>query len=203
MAAGEFSLFASRILWGTMFDKILIANRGEIALRILRACKELGINTVAVHSTADADAMHVRLADESGCIGPPPAKDSYLNVPAVISAAETVLHGGPATLLAAADAETQRRASAESLLETGGSEGWRLATLVERTLATRVPLFGVSLVLNHPQFTGLLHGYPYELEAADRIARSPLRLRTAAEDVRSPASSSRAPAPTMPSSETA
>ena len=56
-----------------MFDKILIANRGEIALRVLRACKELGIPTVAVHSTADADAMHVRFADESVCIGPPPA----------------------------------------------------------------------------------------------------------------------------------
>jgi acetyl-CoA carboxylase, biotin carboxylase subunit len=71
-----------------MFDKILIANRGEIALRVLRACKELGIPTVAVHSTADADAMHVRLADESVCIGPPPAKDSYLNVPALLTACE-------------------------------------------------------------------------------------------------------------------
>src|SRR5919107_2346011 len=71
-----------------MFDKILIANRGEIALRILRAAKELGIATVAVHSTADADAMHVRLADESVCIGPPPARDSYLNIPALISACE-------------------------------------------------------------------------------------------------------------------
>jgi len=71
-----------------MFDKILIANRGEIALRVLRACKELGIATVAVHSTADEDAMHVRLADESVCIGPPPAKDSYLNVPALLSACE-------------------------------------------------------------------------------------------------------------------
>jgi acetyl-CoA carboxylase biotin carboxylase subunit len=71
-----------------MFEKILIANRGEIALRVLRACKELGIPTVAVHSTADADAMHVRLADESVCIGPPPAKDSYLNVPALLSACE-------------------------------------------------------------------------------------------------------------------
>jgi acetyl-CoA carboxylase biotin carboxylase subunit len=71
-----------------MFDKILIANRGEIALRVLRACKELGIATVAVHSTADADAMHVRLADESVCIGPPPAKDSYLNVPALLTACE-------------------------------------------------------------------------------------------------------------------
>ncbi|MEA2880123.1 MAG: acetyl-CoA carboxylase, biotin carboxylase subunit [Hyphomicrobiales bacterium] len=71
-----------------MFDKILIANRGEIALRVLRACKELGIATVAVHSTADADAMHVRLADESVCIGPPPARDSYLNVPALLTACE-------------------------------------------------------------------------------------------------------------------
>ena len=71
-----------------MFDKILIANRGEIALRVLRACKELGIATVAVHSTADSDAMHVRLADESVCIGPPPARDSYLNIPALIAACE-------------------------------------------------------------------------------------------------------------------
>jgi acetyl-CoA carboxylase, biotin carboxylase subunit len=71
-----------------MFDKILIANRGEIALRVLRAAKELGIATVAVHSTADADAMHVRLADESVCIGPPAARDSYLNIPALLAACE-------------------------------------------------------------------------------------------------------------------
>src|SRR3954464_7940557 len=71
-----------------MFEKILIANRGAIALRVLRACKELGIPTVAVHSTADSDAMHVRLADESVCIGPPPARESYLNIPALIAACE-------------------------------------------------------------------------------------------------------------------
>ena len=71
-----------------MFDKVLIANRGEIALRIQRACKELGIATVAVHSTADADAMHVRLADESVCIGPPPAAESYLNIPRLLAACE-------------------------------------------------------------------------------------------------------------------
>jgi acetyl-CoA carboxylase biotin carboxylase subunit len=70
-----------------VFDKVLIANRGEIALRIHRACREMGIQTVAVHSTADSDAMHVRLADESVCIGPPPARDSYLNIPAILSAA--------------------------------------------------------------------------------------------------------------------
>lgn len=70
-----------------MFEKVLIANRGEIALRIHRACREMGIHTVAVHSTADADAMHVRLADETVCIGPPASKDSYLNMAAILSAA--------------------------------------------------------------------------------------------------------------------
>ncbi len=71
-----------------MFSKVLIANRGEIALRVLRACKELGIATVAVHSTADTDAMHVRLADESVCIGPPQASESYLNIPSIVAACE-------------------------------------------------------------------------------------------------------------------
>ena len=70
-----------------MFEKVLIANRGEVALRIHRACREMGIQTVAIHSTADADAMHVKLADESVCIGPPASKDSYLNVPSILSAA--------------------------------------------------------------------------------------------------------------------
>lgn len=70
-----------------MIKKILIANRGDVALRVLRACRDMGIETVAVHSTADTDAMHVRLADESVCIGNAPSKDSYLNVPALISAA--------------------------------------------------------------------------------------------------------------------
>ena len=71
-----------------MFDKILIANRGEIALRVVRACQEMGIKSVAVHSTADSDAMHVRMADESICIGPPPGTASYLNTAAIISACE-------------------------------------------------------------------------------------------------------------------
>jgi acetyl-CoA carboxylase biotin carboxylase subunit len=71
-----------------MFEKVLIANRGEIALRILRACREIGVATVAVHSTADAEAMHVRLADESVCIGPPPAAESYLNIPRLMAACE-------------------------------------------------------------------------------------------------------------------
>lgn len=90
-----------------LFDKVLIANRGEIALRILRACKELGIKTVAVHSQADQDLMHVKLADESVCIGPNPSTDSYLNVPAIISAMEitdsTAVHPGYGFLAENAD----------------------------------------------------------------------------------------------------
>jgi len=71
-----------------MIDKVLIANRGEIALRVIRACREMGIQSVAVHSTADSDAMHVRMADEAICIGPPSSTDSYLSIPAIISACE-------------------------------------------------------------------------------------------------------------------
>ena len=71
-----------------MITKVLIANRGDVALRVIRACRELGISTVAIHSTADTEAMHVRLADESVCVGPPAAKDSYLNIPAIITAAD-------------------------------------------------------------------------------------------------------------------
>jgi acetyl-CoA carboxylase biotin carboxylase subunit len=90
-----------------MFEKVLIANRGEIALRIHRACREMGIRTVAVHSTADDSAMHVRLADESVCIGPPPARDSYLNIPALLSAAAITgadaIHPGLGFLAESAD----------------------------------------------------------------------------------------------------
>lgn len=71
-----------------MFKKILIANRGEIALRIIRTCKEMGIKTVAVYSTADRESLHVRFADEAVCIGPPPSRDSYLNIPRILAAAE-------------------------------------------------------------------------------------------------------------------
>ena len=87
--------------------KVLIANRGEIALRILRACKELGIQTVAVYSTADKDLKHVRLADEAVCIGPHPSAQSYLNVPAILSAAEVThadaIHPGYGFLSESAD----------------------------------------------------------------------------------------------------
>lgn len=93
----------------------------------------------------------------------------------VVGAAETVLHGGPAELLAASSAATLRAATASSLLETRGSEGWRLALELERALARRVPVLGVSLVLNQPVATGALRGYPYDSAALQRIARSPLR----------------------------
>jgi acetyl-CoA carboxylase biotin carboxylase subunit len=71
-----------------MFKKVLIANRGEIALRVIRACRELGLKTVAIHSTVDAESLHVRFADEAVCVGPAASKDSYLNIRAILSAAE-------------------------------------------------------------------------------------------------------------------
>jgi hypothetical protein len=93
----------------------------------------------------------------------------------VVSAAESVLHGGPATLLAAAGADALRAAGAYSLLETTASQGWLLSVGLERALVRRVPVLGVSLVLNHPIFSGALRGYPYDPAALERIARSPLR----------------------------
>src|SRR6187551_358999 len=92
-----------------------------------------------------------------------------------VSAAETVLNGGPATLLAAAGPDVLRAASADSLLETSASSGWKLGVELEQALATRVPLLGVSLTLNTPALGGVLHGYPHDREAVDRIANSPLR----------------------------
>jgi hypothetical protein len=93
----------------------------------------------------------------------------------VVTAAESVLHGGPATLLSAAGSAALRAAGAYSLLETTASQGWHLALALERRLATRVPLFGVSLVLNHPLVSGALRGYPYDVDALERIASSPFR----------------------------
>src|ERR1700729_3767740 len=88
MVAGDESGAEGHGRRGTMFQKILIANRGEIALRIIRACRELGLRTVAVYSEADRDSLHVRYADEDICIGPPQGALSYRNIPAIISAAE-------------------------------------------------------------------------------------------------------------------
>ncbi len=96
------------------------------------------------------------------------------DVVVVVSAAETVLHGGPSALLAAGGSEALRAAEARSLLEPTGAKGWELAVALERALARRVPLIGVSLALNHPRVGGALRGYPFELEAVERVARSPL-----------------------------
>jgi hypothetical protein len=131
---------------------------------------------VAVHDAEAPDLVVVDEAEEPALRVAPELVDT--DVVVVVSAAETVLHGGPATLLAAANVGAQRLASAGagSLLETSGSDGWRLAVRLERALATRTKLFGISLVLNHPQTVGLLRGYPYEDEAVERIASSALRL---------------------------
>ncbi len=122
-----------------MFGKVLIANRGEIALRIHRACKEMGIATVAVHSTADADAMHVRLADESVCIGPPAVRDSYLNVPAILSAATVTnaeaIHPGYGLL-------SENASFAEIVTEHGfkfiGPSAKHIAMMGDKVVAKRV-----------------------------------------------------------------
>ena len=97
------------------------------------------------------------------------------DVVVTVTAAESVLHGGPATLLAATAAESQRLAGADSLLESAASDGWRLALALERALAARVPLVGVSLALDTPRLTGALHGYPHDADAAERLTRLPLR----------------------------
>src|SRR5712691_6758705 len=97
------------------------------------------------------------------------------DVVVVVTAAETVLHGGPAAFVGAAGTEVLRAAGADSLLETSASQGWRLGLELERAVARRVPIIGASLVLNHPRFGGTLGGYPYEAQALERVARSPFR----------------------------
>ena len=130
--------------------------------------------SVVVHDAADPALTPVQDSDEPPLHAARELVEADLVV--VVSAAETVLHGGPAALLAATSAAAQRGATADSLLETSGSEGWRLATRLERALAERTKLLGVSLVLNHPQTVGLLRGYPYEEAAVERVGGSPLRL---------------------------
>jgi Lactate racemase N-terminal domain len=129
--------------------------------------------SVAVHD-AESPAL-APVDDEAPALAVHPAL-AETDLVVVVSAAETVLHGGPATLLAAAGPEPQRAAGAASLLETAGSEGWQLATRLERALARRTPLLGVSVVLNHPVVTGVLRGYPFDPAALGRITKAPLRL---------------------------
>lgn len=154
------------------------ASQREVAALVTPEFARRFHGRVAVHDAADPGLVLVDEGEEPPLRVAPELVETDLVV--VVSAAETVLHGGPATLLAAANAEALRFALADSLLETSGSAGWRLATRLERVLGARVPLLGVSLTLNHPQTVGLLRGYPYEAEAVERIASSPLRFAFAA-----------------------
>ncbi|WP_336760602.1 acetyl-CoA carboxylase biotin carboxylase subunit [Asaia sp. VD9] len=161
-----------------MFSKILIANRGEIALRILRACRELGIATVAVHSTADADAMHVRLADEAVCIGPPSSRDSYLNVAAILSAATITgaeaIHPGYGFLSENAD-------FAETVEEHGfvfiGPTAHHIRTMGDKIMAkTTMRELGVPLV---PGSDGALRDLAAAREVAAKVGY-PVLIKAAA-----------------------
>jgi acetyl-CoA carboxylase biotin carboxylase subunit len=180
-----------------LFQKILIANRGEIALRIQRACRELGISTVAVHSTADAEAMHVRLADESVCIGPPPAKDSYLNIPAILSAASITgadaIHPGYGFL--SENASFADMVDAHGLTFIGPSAE-HIGMMGDKIAAkTAMAAVGVPLVagsdgalpdLETARDTAARIGYPVLIKAAAggggrgmKVARSPSELEDA------------------------
>ena len=180
-----------------MFRKILIANRGEIALRIQRACRELGIYTVAVHSTADADAMHVRLADESVCIGPPATKDSYLNTHAILSAASITgaeaIHPGYGFL--SENAGFAEMVEAHGLTFIGPS-GAHIRMMGDKIAAkTAMASLGVPLVagsdgevadLDEARAIGERIGYPILIKAAAggggrgmRVAESPDTLEDA------------------------
>jgi acetyl-CoA carboxylase biotin carboxylase subunit len=191
-----------------MFDKILIANRGEIALRVLRACRELGISAVAVHSTADANAMHVRLADESVCIGPPSARDSYLNIPAIVAACEITgaeaVHPGYGFL-----AENAR--FAEILAEHGitfiGPSPEHIRTMGDKIEAKRTAqVLGIPVVPGSdgavPDVAAALRlgaeiGYPVLIKAAAggggrgmKVARSPEDMEVAFRTAQSEAKAS-------------
>jgi len=178
-----------------MFEKILIANRGEIALRIHRACREMGIKTVAVHSTADDTAMHVRLADESVCIGPPPARESYLNIPAILSAAQITgadaIHPGLGFL-------AENPGFAEMVQEHGfvfiGPSVEHIRTMGDKVAAKRAAIdLGIPVVpgsegavesLEHATAEARRIGYPVLIKAAGggggrgmRVARDESELK--------------------------
>jgi hypothetical protein len=128
---------------------------------------------VEVHDAERPDLTAVGTVDETPLRVHPALVETDLVV--IVSAAETVLHGGPAALLAAAGPEALRAAGAVSLLEAHASAGWRLGLALERVLAARVPVMGLSLALNHPRLGGSLQGWPYDRDAIERVARSPLR----------------------------
>jgi len=151
-----------------MFEKVLIANRGEIALRIHRACREMGIRTVAVHSTADDSAMHVRLADESVCIGPPPARDSYLNIPALLSAAAITgadaIHPGLGFLAESADFAAMVEEHGFTFI---GPSPDHIRLMGDKVMAKRAAAeFGIPVV---PGSDGAVGDLAAALDAAGRV----------------------------------
>ncbi len=161
-----------------MFSKILIANRGEIALRVLRACAEMGIATVAVHSTADAEAMHVRLADESMCIGPASARDSYLNMPAILSAAlitgAEAIHPGYGFLSENADFAEMVEAHGLTFI---GPTAAQIRTMGDKiTAKSTMAALGVPLV---PGSAGEVPDIAAAIEVAQAI-RYPVLIKAAA-----------------------
>ena len=150
-----------------MLDKVLIANRGEIALRIQRACRELGIKTVVVHSTADRDAKYVQLADESVCIGPPPSAQSYLNMPAIISAAEvTDARGDPSGLRLPVRERRLRRARREVRLHLH-----RPAPETIRLMGDKVSAKQAMIKAGVPCVPGSDGALPDDPKETSRIAR--------------------------------
>src|SRR4051812_48078968 len=164
----------------TGYQTILVA--GGLARRLARRELESLVTPdvarrfhgrVVVHDVEDPELVALDGAARPPLRVNPALVDTDLVV--VVTAAESVLHGGPSALLGAAGADALRAAGAYSLLETAASQGWHLAVALERALTQRVPLIGVSIVLNHPEVSGALRGYPYEPEALERIARSPLR----------------------------
>lgn len=161
-----------------MFSKILIANRGEIALRILRACREMGIKTVAIHSTADSDAMHVRLADEAICIGPPSSKDSYLNIPAILSAATLTgaeaIHPGYGFLAENADFAETVQAHGMTFI---GPSPEHMRTMGDKISAkTTMQMLGVPLV---PGSDGAVEDVATARKVAEKICY-PVLIKAAA-----------------------
>ena len=161
-----------------MFRKVLIANRGEIALRVVRACKELGIETVTVHSTADANSLHVRFADQSICIGPPQARDSYLNLPRLLSAIEIsgadAVHPGYGFL-------AENASFADTLVKAGvtfiGPTGDQIRQMGDKATAkATVRKAGTPLV---PGSDGLLHTVEEALEVAETVGYPVLLKATA------------------------
>ncbi|GBQ28637.1 acetyl-CoA carboxylase biotin carboxylase subunit [Gluconacetobacter sacchari DSM 12717] len=177
-----------------MFSKILIANRGEIALRVLRACREMGIRTVAVHSTADADAMHVRLADEAVCIGPPSSRDSYLNVAAILSAATITgadaIHPGYGFLSENADFAETVEAHGLAFI---GPTGQHIRMMGDKiTAKTTMRALGVPLVpgsdgalanLDEARAVAAQVGYPVLIKAAAGGGGRGMKVAQTADDL--------------------